>query len=215
LISMFLKAGSIENDLTKRALGKLSADHPWASVELDGRDLSITGVAPSLEAKQEALRVADGVFRDRDAGTWGVRVVDGSGIDQLAVQSPFVTSGKFDGSTMTLSGYVGSEAATGTVEKATVAAMPDATVVNELQAAGGAADGLNDQIGFAVDKIKGLDSGEFKITDSSLDISGVAKDKAALDALNSALAGSTCACSSILALYLRRTEICRRYRPRG
>ena len=48
LISMLLKSGSIENDLTKRALGKLSADHPWASVELDGRDLSISGVAPCL-----------------------------------------------------------------------------------------------------------------------------------------------------------------------
>ena len=190
LISMFLKAGSIETDLTKRALGKLSSDHPWASVELDGRDLSISGVAPSLAAKQDALKIADGVFRDRDAGTWGVRVVDGSGIDELAVQSPFVTSGKFDGSTMTLSGYVPSETATGTIEKATVAAMPDVTVENELQAAGGARDGLSDQVGFAVDKVKGLASGEFKITDSSLDISGVTKNNPSYDAVTSALSGS-------------------------
>ena len=128
LISMFLKAGSIENDLTKRALGKLSADHPWASVELDGRDLSISGVAPSADAKQDALKIADGVFRDRDAGTWGVRVVDGSAIDELAVQSPFVTSGKFDGSTLTLSGYVASEAATGAVEKATAVSYTHLTL---------------------------------------------------------------------------------------
>ncbi|MEP3630922.1 MAG: OmpA family protein [Hyphomicrobiales bacterium] len=190
LISMFLKAGSIETDLTKRALGKLSSDHPWASVELDGRDLSISGVAPSLEAKQDALKIADGVFRDRDAGTWGVRVVDGSGIDELAVQSPFVTSGKFDGSTITLSGYVGSETATGVVEKEVVAAMPDTTVVNELQAAGGSVDGLGEQIGFAVGQVKELASGEFKITDSSLDISGVAKNNPTYDAVNAALSGS-------------------------
>lgn len=190
LLAMFIKSGSIENDLTKRALGKLSSDHPWASVELDGRDLSISGVAPSLEAKQDALKVADGVFRDRDAGTWGVRVVDGSAIDELAVQSPFVTSGNFDGSTMTLSGHVGSETATGTVEKATVAAMPGVTVVNELQAAGGAADGLGDQIGFAVDQVKGLASGQFKITDGSLDVSGVAKNNETYDATTGALAGS-------------------------
>ena len=204
LISMFLKAGSIESDLTKRALGKLSADHSWASVELDGRDLSISGVAPTAEAKQEALKLADGVFRDRDAGTWGVRVVDGGAIDQLAVQSPFVTSGKFDGSTMTLSGYVPTEEATGTVEKATVAAMPDVTVVNELQAAGGAPADLSGQVGFAVDQVKGLVSGEFKITDSSLDISGLAKDNTSYDATNAALSGSLPAGLSLGSVEIKR-----------
>ncbi|MEP1442462.1 MAG: hypothetical protein ABJK39_05575, partial [Hyphomicrobiales bacterium] len=190
LIAMILKAGTIENDLTKRAISKLSADHPWASVELDGRDLAISGVAPSAAAKQEALALADGVFRDRDAGTWGVRVVDGSAVDQLAIQSPFVTSGKFDGSTMTLSGYVGSEAATGVVEKAVVDAMPGVNVINELQAAGGSPDGLDGQVGFAVGQVKEFASGEFKLSDSSLDISGVAKDNASFDAANAALAGS-------------------------
>lgn len=190
LLAMILRSGHIEQDLTKRALERLSTEHSWASVELDGRDLTLSGVAPSAEAKAEALKLADGVFTNRDTGTWGVRVVDGSTIDELAIQSPFVTSGKFDGSSLTLSGYVGSDAATGSVEKVTVEALPGVDVVNELQAGGGAPEGVVDQVGFAVAQIKGLASGEFKLTDSSLDISGVAKDNASFDSVTAALAGS-------------------------
>ncbi|MEP3265804.1 MAG: hypothetical protein ABJN78_08610, partial [Hyphomicrobiales bacterium] len=47
VVAMLFKAGPIERDLTERALNNLSNQHSWAKVELDGRNLELSGLAPS------------------------------------------------------------------------------------------------------------------------------------------------------------------------
>ncbi len=42
---------------TAKALGDLKAEHSWADVSLDGRDLTLKGIAPSPEAAAEALKI--------------------------------------------------------------------------------------------------------------------------------------------------------------
>ncbi|MEP3673541.1 MAG: hypothetical protein ABJM86_11370, partial [Hyphomicrobiales bacterium] len=89
VVAMLFKAGPIERDLTERALNNLSNQHSWAKVELDGRNLELSGLAPSKADQDSAVAAADGAFFNRESGTWGVRVVDGTGVKQLPVQSPY------------------------------------------------------------------------------------------------------------------------------
>jgi hypothetical protein len=57
-LAVWFRAEPVETELTSLAGSALTSAHPWAQVELDGRDLTLTGVAPSEEAKAEAAKIA-------------------------------------------------------------------------------------------------------------------------------------------------------------
>lgn len=66
----------IESDLTERSRAVLNADNmTWVDIDLDGRDVILTGAAPSAELRDKAGDLAGAV--------WGVRSVD----NQLQVDS--------------------------------------------------------------------------------------------------------------------------------
>ncbi|MGH1477885.1 MAG: hypothetical protein ACRBM6_04020 [Geminicoccales bacterium] len=68
VLTIVLAGGWIEDDLAERSLDDLTAvGQEWASVELDGRDATLSGEAPDDDAVKSAVETLSDV--------WGIRVV--------------------------------------------------------------------------------------------------------------------------------------------
>lgn len=176
LVAMLFKAAPIENDLTERALQNLSSQHSWAKVELDGRNLELSGIAPTKADQDSAVAAADGAFFNRESGTWGVRVVDGTGVKQLSVQSPYAFNAERKDNVVRLSGSIPAEnMRSGLVEKA-LSTVPGATVKDELTLASGAPDKFGDKASFAIGLLKDTSEGTASTSDSNLDLTARLED---------------------------------------
>lgn len=184
-----MRAGPIEEDLTRRALERLSVEHAWASVTVNGRNLTLSGTAPSREARAEALAIADGGAAQSSRGTWGVRAVDGTSIVLLPVRSPYVTGARLDAGEVTLEGYAPSQYVRRTILEAAGKKLSGRKISDRMELAAGAPDTLGAQIEFALAQLGRLASGAFSLSDGRLSISGTALDKAAFDVVNAALNG--------------------------
>lgn len=69
ILTVVLAGGWIEDDLAERATDDLlAAEQDWASVTLEGRDVTLAGSAPDADSAEKALEVVSGI--------WGVRVVN-------------------------------------------------------------------------------------------------------------------------------------------
>ncbi|MCP4305231.1 MAG: BON domain-containing protein, partial [bacterium] len=82
LLAVLLRTGDVEIDLGTRVVSRLSADgYDWARVVVSGRNIELTGTAPTPELRDEAAIAAEGV--DGVAS-----VVNKAGL--LPVASPYV-----------------------------------------------------------------------------------------------------------------------------
>ncbi|MGB7335934.1 MAG: OmpA family protein [Salaquimonas sp.] len=179
-LAMLMKSGSIEQDLQAKALNDLSGNHQWAQVELDGRDLTLTGVAPSEDAATEALQLADDAY--------DVRVAK-SMTTLLPIADPYKVSAVKADNKIVLDGNVPSDAVRGEVNEAAKAAYPGAEVVDNMTLARGAPEGFAALAGFGISQLTGLDTGTASLDGLGLSVTGEAKDVAAYDAVKAALAG--------------------------
>lgn len=69
LLTVVLAGGWIEDDLAERGQEELEAiGQSWASLEIDGRDATLSGAAPDTDTAKQAI--------DAVASVWGVRGVD-------------------------------------------------------------------------------------------------------------------------------------------
>lgn len=173
LKTCYLRSGPIEADLTVRSTEALQvAGHDWAAVSLDGRDLTLSGEAPSEDARAQALALVEGVR--------GVRVASDTATIQAAV-SPFVWKvAKRPGGTV-VSGVVPDKAS-----QAALLAMARSTfgdnVDDQTRIAPGAPSG--DWLGVArtaVEQLGTLDEGEAVLTDTNLAVMGKALDESLAD----------------------------------
>lgn len=180
-LAMLMQSKNIENDLTAKATDTLSAQHSWATVELDGRDLTLTGMAFSEEAQQVALKLADDAYDVRIAK-------DGSTLIPLA--NPFKLSALKDGNTVTLTGSVPNEAVRAEMIVAAKAAAPDAEVIDKTVLARGAPAGFAALSAFGIGQLKGLVSGEAKTDNLNLSVTGLANDFTSYDGAVMTLAGA-------------------------
>ena len=180
-LAMLMRSGAIEQDLQSKALDGLSANHGWAQVALDGRDLTLTGVAPSEEAAAEALQIAEDAY--------DVRVAK-SETTLLPIADPFTLSAvKEEGGRIVLSGSVPSEQVrNGIVEAAR--ASGGGEVDDQLALNRGAPDGFFDLSTFGISQLKGLVSGSASLVNSDLSVEGLAATADDFGSIVSALAGS-------------------------
>ncbi|MEK1852824.1 MAG: BON domain-containing protein [Phyllobacterium sp.] len=170
--------GPIDQQLTDSANAALEAENPWASAEIDGRDLTLKGVAPSEEALASALKIAE--------DTKGVRVVDNqTTLLPLADPFSFVVTKSDDG--ILLSGNVPYGDSRAKILAAAENAMPGIEILDELAVARGAPDGFFDLVNFALAQAAQLTNGEVEISGNIYNISGTAANSADYDALNAAL----------------------------
>ena len=180
-LAMLMRSGTIEQDLQAKALDGLSANHDWAQVALDGRDLTLTGVAPSEEAASEALQIAGDAY--------GVRVAK-SETTLLPVADPFALSVvKEENGKILLTGSVPSEQIrAGIVDAARAAGGGE--VDDQLALNRGATDGFSDLATFGISQLKGLVSGKASLVNSDLSVEGLAASVDDFSAVTSALSGS-------------------------
>jgi len=178
-LALMMKSGSIEQDLQAKALGDLSTGHQWASVEMDGRDLTLSGTAPTEDAAAEALSLAEGAY--------DVRIAQ-SRVELLPIADPYVFSATKAENGITLAGNVPNEVVKATIVEAATAVSPQ--VVDNLTLSRGAPEGFAEIAGFGISQLKGMTSGMASTSGTDLSVTGEATDMQSFEAIRASLAGA-------------------------
>lgn len=189
-----LVAPDVTADLSNRVAAALEgAGAGWANVEVLGRDVRITATAPDSAGKTTALAAAGGVS--------GVRRVN-ENVDVLATQQPFTLRAERKGDSIMLGGYVPGEAARAQVLAEVARLFPGARVEGNLEAAAGAPKNFSQIVTFALTQLGRLSEGDASISDTTIAISGRARDLASYaafaDALKAAPDGITITSANII-----------------
>lgn len=180
-LALQMKSRIIEQDLQSKAMAELSENYNWAAVELDGRDLTLSGQSPSEDAITEALQLADDAY--------DVRVAK-SVATLLPIADPFAMSAVKADNKVVLSGSIPDDKTRKSITDAAIAAYAGSEIVDEMKLARGAPEGFGDLAEFGIGQLTGLNEGIAKVSGSELSVEGIAKDKAAFDAVQAALAGA-------------------------
>ncbi|MEE9351662.1 MAG: OmpA family protein [Thiotrichaceae bacterium] len=166
----------IETDLTQRVTDTLVGEKmAWAKVDVDerGRDIILSGEAPSAEAKNRALALAKSVT--------GVRVAESHFTDVMATEAMTLDVNLADGK-IQLNGTVSSQDEIDAIVKAATERVGEGNVVNNLtisnkvKAAGWLA-GISGLMGLA------LDGGSLSASAEGLRYTGIVDNKDKQDAL--------------------------------
>lgn len=177
----------IAEDLRQRGVEALAAgNHSFASIEsIDGRDVSLTGAAPSEEAKFAAIRDLDKV--------WGVRTV----VDKMTVAAapaepvapaPYVFQAGLADGVLTLTGAVPSEDIRRDLLAKAQSQFPGVRVDDQLivRAETPSADWPGVMSG-GMAQLAGFVSGELRIEDVAVSLSGKVKNQEAYSAADKAM----------------------------
>lgn len=186
-----LNAAQLEAKLQDTAQAALNeAGASWASVEMDGQAALITGVAPS----QEAVAVAEAAVlgaAGKGGTVWGGITSVSSDVSegpQLAVMSPYVWRAvKTVDDKYILIGGAPNEAARDALNA--YAGGLSANVEDRIELAAGAPEGgWQDVAAYGMEQLALLDSGEARLEDTVLTVSGIAADDAARAQATAAIA---------------------------
>ncbi|MGH7003287.1 MAG: BON domain-containing protein [Alphaproteobacteria bacterium] len=171
-------AGPIDAQITGAVNAALESENGWASADVDGRDLTLKGVAPSEEALAAALKIA--------RETAGVRIVDNqTTLLTLAEPFSFVVTKSDDG--ILLSGNVPYGDMRARILAEAEKAMPGIEILDEMAVARGAPENFFDSAGFALEQAAQLTNGEVEISGKTYSIRGTAASSAGYAAINAAL----------------------------
>ncbi|MBV1761923.1 OmpA family protein [Hoeflea sp.] len=150
-----------------RASTALRQDHAWAKVSLDGRDLTLTGIAPDEDSQVEALAIARDVY--------GVRVAsDVSTL--LPEEKPYRLTIEKTAGGVSLSGFVPNESARVNLIAMLTRMLPGIALTDQMRLARGAPEGLVSLAGYGLAAFPRFSTGTVEITDRSLAIRGQALD---------------------------------------
>lgn len=160
--------GPIADDVAARARAALESDaQPWARVAIDGRDVTLSGVAPTPGSPQLALEAADRVF--------GVRVV-ASRATVLPLADPYLFAATRDGDRLTLRGSIPSDAARAALIAAAGKIVSSATITDQLTVARGAPADFVASASFALGQLADLVKGSVELAPAGYTIAGDPKD---------------------------------------
>ncbi|TDH35840.1 hypothetical protein E2A64_10985 [Pseudohoeflea suaedae] len=162
LAAVWFGAGRIEADIALRTSQALSAQ-PWAEITVDARDVSVTGDAPDVAARDAAIATISSVS--------GVRVLeDKSGL--LPLEEPYRFSvGKTDAG-LAVNGF-----APGQVERDRLVtdlgkALPGVSVTDNLSLARGVPAKFNEMIALGSRQLARLGEGRFEIVGDKITVQG-------------------------------------------
>ncbi|QND52455.1 BON domain-containing protein [Phyllobacterium sp. 628] len=171
-------ADPVDKQLTEAVSTALEVDNGWASIEVEGRDLTLKGVAPSEEALASALKIADDTF--------GIRVVENAATLLPLVQPfSFVVTKSDQG--ILLSGNVPYGDTRARLLAAAENAMPGIDIIDEMAVARGAPQGFFDLANFALQQASQLIGGETSLAGETYSLNGTAANAADYESLTSAL----------------------------
>ena len=179
--AIYIERDRIQQDLGERAKAALQGSgSQWASVEVNGRDIQLTGRAVQ---DTEPPRAEETVRQ-----VWGVREVENRAILPPKIE-PFTWAARRRGNRIRLTGYVPDRATRQTVLGLTKAAMPSLEVVDNMHTARGvpSPDTWLAGLSFALKQLSLVRQGEARFEGLALTISGEAEDTAAYKAISTAL----------------------------
>lgn len=178
-VGWLVSFGPIAEDVSGRTAAQLKAEgRGWAKVEIDGRDVTLTGEAPDPASLQLAVESADRIF--------GVRVV-ASQATVVPVAAPFTFSASRDGDRIVLSGSVPSEENRQALLAWAKTAMPKAVVDDRLTVARGAPTNFAAAAAFAVGQLGDLKKGTAELGADGYTVGGEPIDRASWRRLEEAL----------------------------
>lgn len=180
-LSTWFKADVVQDDLRAKALQDLQTEHAWADISLDGRDLTLSGTAPSPEAAEAALKIAGEAY--------DVRIVSNT-TDLLAIASPFALNANKSDGKVVLTGNVPSDDVRAEIVASAKAAAPDASIDDQMTLARGAGEGFADWAKFSIGELAGLSSGVASISDADISVTGIASSFDSYDTAVANLAGT-------------------------
>ena len=180
-LSTWFKADVVQDDLTAKALQDLQTEHSWADVSLDGRDLTLSGAAPSPEAAEAALKIADEAY--------DVRIVTDAS-DLLDLASPFALNATKSDGKVVLTGNVPNDDVRAEIVASAKAAAPNATIDDQMTLARGVGEGFADWAKFSIGELTGLETGTASLSDADISVEGVSSSFDAYDATVANLAGT-------------------------
>ncbi len=164
-MAIWFTASAIEVDLRSRTILALQHDHTWVQVLINGRDLTLTGLAPDEDSRTEALSIARGVYGVRD-------VADASVL--LPEEKPYLLSAEKTANGITLSGFVPNEAARAAIVSTLTGLLPGIALSDQMKLARGAPAGLVPLAGYGMTAFTRFSTGSLNITDGSMRVTGEA-----------------------------------------
>ncbi|MEO1701590.1 MAG: OmpA family protein [Pseudomonadota bacterium] len=180
-LSMLFHAGSIEKDLSEKAAVTLSEEHGWATVELDGRDLTLTGVAPTEDQQEAAASLTNDIY--------DVRVVTNNST-LPPIEAPYAFNAAKSGEGITLTGFYPSDDVRAEIVAAAERANPGVAITDNLTIARGAPDAFGELGSFGVSQLGKLADGQVAMSDANYSIDGMASSAEAFEALSAELTGA-------------------------
>ena len=175
----WMNTAAWETDLAGRAAAALKNNVlDRANVEADGRDLTLSADAFSEEGRQSALSIVEAVP--------GARLVR----DQTRVvpeAKPFAWSGERDVTRFTLAGNVPSPAIRGRLDDALRSLAGNAEVADHMEYARGAPQRFDAATQILIEQLARLSSGKVALSDSSISLTGMARDLGGREAIADAL----------------------------
>lgn len=164
----------VASEIGERARATLAAELSWAEVAVHGRDVILTGSAPSEAAQQAAL--------DRVSAVDGVRsVADEMGL--LPQENPYRFSVAKSDSGIVLSGFAPSLEARDRLKAQIGRTLPGIEIADDLSLARGAPDSFKQLVTFGLTQLSRLGEGGFEIVDSRISVHGQALSSADFAAL--------------------------------
>ena len=168
-LALYFQKPAVEDDLRNRAADALAtAGLDWARVDLDARDLKLSGTAHNEREQQAAL--------DAVRSLWGVRLAD-DGTTLIEAVRPYTWSLAKDGQKVDISGFAAEPADRTDLGRAVAANLRGVKLSQNLKLARGMPK--RDQwIGaaeFAAKLASGLNKGNARLDDLALSISGEAR----------------------------------------
>lgn len=178
-VGWLVSFGPIAEDVSKRAGEQLKKDgQGWARIAIDGRDVTLTGVAPDENALRMAVDSADRVF--------GVRVVDAKAT-VVPIADPFLFGLTRDGDKFALTGSVPSEETRAALLAEIRKVVPGASIEDRTSVARGAPASFVAAATFAIGQLADLKRGSGDLAPAGYTIAGDPRDWAAYQKLEAAL----------------------------
>jgi len=176
-LALWFGADRVEADIAERT-GQALAPYAWTGFDVDGRDVTLKGMAPDPEAQQAAVRSVQQVSGVADLS-------DLTTVLQAA--SPYAFKLTKSGEGIVLSGFIPDNAMRDSIMSAAEMVGQGGLVDDEMALARGAQPEFEERVYFAIDLAKKFSDAEIEISEATVSVKGFALNDATYNELSSVL----------------------------
>ncbi|MCH4539671.1 BON domain-containing protein [Ochrobactrum sp. A-1] len=176
-LALWFGADRVETDIAART-GEALAPYIWTGFEVDGRDVTLKGIAPDPETQSAAKAALEQVRGIRE-------ITDLTSV--LPLVSPYLLQIKKSADGIIFSGSVPDNDVRDRIMTMAEAVVPGIPLDDEMAVGRGSPANFADSVEFALRLVSGLSEGEIVLSDSSIAIEGKATDDASYRKIQSQL----------------------------